>query len=165
MADNYLFTTPTPELEILRNELDELKVRFYARLTSYLCTINNLEKNLEFTFKNCCKNILSDANIDQEIKDRKNEINSYLFWRHKVFAHLADTQHHKNDTATLKDSVVSQYGGYITNLRHDECLAIGYGSDDFPEISIVCDHNKLIAHYDNWQTSFINAERLRSSQI
>ncbi|BAZ50877.1 hypothetical protein NIES4103_34960 [Nostoc sp. NIES-4103] len=73
-------------------KLQELHIRFYARLTGYLTTSYQSEENLKNIFKEWIRYHHSNKSkrnaIDKAIREREEEIVKYKVWRDKVFAHL-----------------------------------------------------------------------------
>ena len=151
-------------------DIEKLKIRFYARMSGYLCTIYNLEEHLKKCFHETYKLKLDSVSYRKQKELRKEEVKPYLLWRHKVFAHLADVQPRDSDPEFLKSQIAYEYGGYTTYLEYDECLSLGpvrheaspQWNHDLPKITIVLGYNNLIEHYRNWQKDFEENENLLS---
>ncbi|QSJ17806.1 hypothetical protein JYQ62_02740 [Nostoc sp. UHCC 0702] len=136
-------------------KLQELHIRFYARLTSYLTTIYQLEENLENIFKEWTRYHHSNKSkqnaIDKAIREREEEIVKYKVWRNKVFAHLE-----KKDSQDIKIEARLQYGGFIKDISKKECLSLQPNPSlkIFSEIDIVTQHKTLLQHYEKWENMF-----------
>lgn len=148
-------------------ELEELTVRFMSRMTSYIitvCTIDGILKQSYVHFINCLKQIGYDALIPADcgeslIDQRRAEINNYLFYRNKVFAHTAFGFPVKEDSLSLRYSSLEYFSGNLIYLK-DKYLALGGGSlivdkeEKPPELSIVKEHPSLRKHYSLWERMF-----------
>ncbi|WP_026736635.1 hypothetical protein [Fischerella sp. PCC 9605] len=143
------------EFRETQKSLEKLRIRFYARLISCLSTIRQLEENLEDIFKKFTQYDESKQNkkdcIVQAIKERKEEIKRYYVWRDKVFSHLET-----NGSKDLKEEIRFLYGGYIIDISKEECLSLKPNPEllIFSELDIITQHEKLLQHYDNWETLF-----------
>jgi len=159
---------------------DELRVRFLARITSYIitvCTIDGILKQSYIHFIECLKQMGYNSIIPIDsgkdlLRQRKEEIRDYLFYRHKVFAHTAFGSP-KNDSLSLRHSSLAYFSGNLIYLK-DKYFALGGGSlivdkeENPPELSIVKGHPNLKEHYSLWERMFtdilinIPTEDLRS---
>lgn len=138
--------------EVAFTQIDELYVRFIARLTGYLTTVRQLEENLCKIFKlwASCSNY-KDAIISNLVKEKKEEVKNYFAWRDKVFAHLE-----RKGNSEIQQEVRLQYGGYTKDIK-EECLSLrpNYNLETFAQIDIVIQHKQLLQHYNNWEELFI----------
>ncbi|MBD2448333.1 hypothetical protein H6G76_14395 [Nostoc sp. FACHB-152] len=145
------------KFEAVDNQLRQLHVRFYARVTAYLSTISQLEENLEDIFKQLTNydHIKEDKRdfLKKLIQGRKDEIRKYKVWRDKVFAHLET-----RDPENIKLEARLQYGGYIKDISKDDCLSLRSNPELKPfldsDVDIVTLHKTLLQHYDNWEKMF-----------
>ncbi|MFH1639975.1 MAG: hypothetical protein ABIB93_06700 [Chloroflexota bacterium] len=149
-------------------EFDELKIRFLTRMTSYIiivCTLDGILKKSYLHFACILKHLechMNQTPTDNEktlLNQRKTEIENYLFYRHKVFAHTTFDSPRKNDSLSLQLSSLEYFSGTLFYMKKDY-LALGGGSIivdkeiNPPELSIVKGHEHLRVHYSLWEHMF-----------
>jgi len=143
-----------------------LKTRFMSRITSYIitvCTIDGILRQSYTHFIKCLRQVEyisvvpSDDGVAQ-LRQRREEIKDYLFYRHKVFAHTAFDSPRK-DSRSLQYSSLYYFSGNLFYVK-DEYFALGGGSvivdkeETPPELSIVKGHSNLREHYSLWEHMF-----------
>jgi len=146
---------------------DALRIRFISRITSYItivCTIDGILRQSYAHFIQCLSQIgySSVVPIDDGVallSQRREEINDYLFYRNKVFAHTTFASPRENDSRSLQHSSLYYFSGNLFYTK-DEYLALGGGSvivdkeETPPELSIVKGHSNLMEHYALWEHMF-----------
>lgn len=144
-----------PINEVPTRQLNELQVRFMARLAGYLTTIRQLEENLGEIFKSWTSYNTHRENeqiiIRDLIKEMKLEVENYYTWRDKVFGHLE-----RHDNTLVRQEVRLQYGGHIIDVADEECLSLRPYQElkGFSRLNIVIQHKDLMQHYINWEELF-----------
>ena len=147
--------------------LQSLKTRFMSRIISYIVTVCTIDGVLERSythFLNCLKQIGYNHMIPTDrgkelLHRRKEEIQDYLFYRNKVFAHTTFAYPTKADSRSLQHSSLYYFSGNLLYLK-DEYLALGGGSiivdkeERPPELSIIRGYYDLRHHYSLWEDMF-----------
>lgn len=144
-----------------------LITRFMSRITSYIitiCTIDGILERSYTQFLSCLEqmgysHMIPDNRGKELLGRRKEEINDYLFYRNKVFAHTAFGSPKNCDSRSLRYSSLYYFSGNLLYLK-DEYLALGGGSiivdkeEITPEVSIVDGYHDLMGHYSLWEDMF-----------
>ena len=151
---------------------DILWTGFQVRMTAYISIICSLDRIIEKNYKiflDQIKSIKFDEILPKEkitknnIEKRKNEIESFRFWRNKVFAHTAFAQPEGDNFSTQATSL-AYFGGTIKCGYKDGFFEIGgcgicVGGNNpeiFPIVSIMRDHKKIRKHFEEWENIFLD---------
>jgi len=148
------------------NHFSQLQIEFTALASAYImhvCTIEGIikksYKDMKLELKNCdYKETI--PNDSKEIGKRAKELESYKWYRDKVFAHTS-FDWSKTDSKSIQHSTLKYYAGnfFVCKGKH---LAFGGGAmiidEKFmpPTLDIIEEHKKILQHFSTWEIMFTN---------
>ncbi len=138
------------------------KLRFLSNYTSYLNTIYNLERILERSYEKIIKTLthlgIKIVFNKINVENRKKEIEAFIQFRHKVFAHTS-FGYPREDSDSIQAASLLFFTGnfYLGAYRGTGGSGININGkcEILPIISIIDDHQKNIQHYENWENLFL----------
>ena len=167
------------------------QIEFLVMISAYLNILYALEGIVKRTYDDllsCVKgfelNEICPSRKDRKSnkKNRKQEIEKLIQWRHKVFGHTSYAFPQDDNSATQLTSLEyfgGTFGGSISEESEDVNLGgIAIKGTDFkisgknkvpPSISISKDHSTVLMHFNKWEKMFLdiinNIEKLGKDEI